>query len=213
GWARRAMALFQAEDARGVKASDRFLGIWNVGTVLVRKPPAEWAMELARNPAALPVRAVENPAVLRLHRFVPRVEFHPDHASAVRAARARDWAVGMGEHAVRPGAPGTLAFTVPPRPLAIRDQGGRIHLRYQAEQGAFFVVATTFDPGWRASVDGAPAGLWPTAACQIGVALPPGEHSLTLEYRDPLVPVGAALSLAALGVCGVLLVRKNRAFL
>jgi hypothetical protein len=213
GWARRAMDLFQAEDARGVKASDRFLGIWNVGTVLVRKPPAEWALELARNPEALPVRAVENPAVLRLHRFVPRVTFHASHEEAVRAARAGGWAVGMGEHAVRPGAPGALAFTVPPRPLAIRDQGGRIHLRYRAEQGAIFVAATTFDPGWRASVDGAPAPLWPTAACQIGVALPPGEHSLILEYRDPLVQVGAALSLAALGVCGVLLVRKNRAFL
>jgi hypothetical protein len=211
GWARRAATLFQAEGARGGRgAASRFLGVWNVGTVLERKTPAEWAAEAARDPRAVPVRAVENPAVLRLHRFVPRVAFHPTHAGAVRAARADGWAVAAREHAVGAGAPGTLAFTIPPRPLSIRDEGGHIHLRYRAEQGAFFVVATTFDPGWRASVDGEPAGLWPTAACQIGVALPPGEHSLTLEYRDRLVPAGAAVSLLALAVCGVLLGRKEK---
>lgn len=209
GWARRASVLFRAEGARGPGAASRFLGVWNVGTILQRKPPAEWAAEAVRDPEALPVRAVANPSVLRLHRFVPRVAFHPTHAEAVRAARAGGWAVAVEEHAVRAGAPGPLAFTVPPRPLAIRDEGGRIRLHYRAEAGAFFVVATTFDPGWRASLDGEPAALWPTAACQIGVALPPGEHRLTLEHRDPLVPVGAAVSLLALGVCGVLLVRKD----
>ena len=78
-----------------------------------------------------------------------------------------------------------------------------IRAGYQAEEGAFFVAAMTFDDGWRARLDGAPVPTFPTAACQLGVELPPGEHRLVLEYRDPFVPVGAAASLAALLIGGL----------
>ena len=39
----------------------------------------------------------------------------------------------------------------------------------------------TFDAGWRARLDGAPLATYPTAACQLGVELPAGEHRLDLE--------------------------------
>jgi uncharacterized membrane protein YfhO len=91
-----------------------------------------------------------------------------------------------------------VSYPVPPQPLQLRDDGGRIRLRYRAPQKAFFVVATTWDDGWRASVDGVPVRSYLTGLCQIGVELPAGEHQLRLEYHDPLVGLGAAVSLLTL---------------
>ena len=154
------------------------------------------------------LRRLENKHVLPRFRFVPRVTFHPSQAAAFAAARAAEWTVGREEHSVRAGSPRrTLVFTRPPHLLESADEGGRVRLRYRAEEGAFFVAATTFDEGWRALIDGAPAAVYPTAACQLGVVLPPGEHRLLLEYRDPFVPIGAAATLFALLV-GVLVYRR-----
>jgi len=191
--------------------SFHFLGVWNVRTVLMARrsldqPPA------GTDPALLGLRRLENLHVLPRFRFVPRVTFHPSQSAALAAARAADWAVAREEHAVQPGLPArTLVYTRPPRLLESADEGGRVRLRYRVEnEGAFFVAATTFDEGWQARIDGAPAAVYPTAACQLGVELPPGEHRLVLEYRDPFVPVGAAVSLFALLV-GVLLYRRPQA--
>jgi hypothetical protein len=118
---------------------------------------------------------------------------------AVAAAHAENWRVARQEHVVRPGRPpSALAFTRPPRLLDIADRGGRIEARYQSLEGAFLVAAMTFDPGWTASVEGRPVAIYPTAACQVGVELPAGEHRLVLQYRDPLVGLGAGVTLAAL---------------
>jgi hypothetical protein len=144
---------------------------------------------------------VANRYVVPRFRLVPRVTFHPTHAAALAAARAEDWRVERGEHCVRPGRrPQTVAYTVPARLLAVRDEVARIGIRYRAPGGAFFVSAMTYDRGWRASADGVPLTTYPTAACQLGVALPPGEHRLVLRYREPLAGLGGAISLLAL--CG-----------
>jgi hypothetical protein len=211
GWARRSLAVLHAEHGRP-EAELRYLGAWNVGTVLERKPAASWVAEVAEDPGAPPSVAVPNPHLLRRYRFVPRAVFHATWEEAVRAARATGWAVAAEEHCVRPkAAPGALGFTTPPRPLSINDQGGRLRLHYRAAEGAFFVAAVTFDPGWRATLDDEMAlEIWPTAAGQIGVALPPGEHRLELEYADPLVPVGAAVTAVALLGVIFLLVRWER---
>ncbi|HSF41502.1 MAG TPA: hypothetical protein VLT87_17010 [Thermoanaerobaculia bacterium] len=211
GWARRSLAVLHAERGQP-EVARRYLGAWNVGTILERKPAAEWTAELAQDPGAPPSRAVPNPHLLRRYRFVPRAVFHATWEDAVRAARERGWTVAGEEHCVRPGSsPGALGFTVPPRPLSINDQGGLLRLHYRAEEGAFFVAAVTFDTGWRATLDGGtPLEVWPTAAGQMGMALPPGEHRLELEYTDPLVPLGAAVTGAALLGVLFVLVRWER---
>ncbi|HEX4962731.1 MAG TPA: hypothetical protein VF173_17980 [Thermoanaerobaculia bacterium] len=206
GWAQAADEILRQEWPEPAR-SFRYLGAWNVRTVLMARrspdqPPA------GPEPELRDMRRLENAHVLPRFRFVPRVTFHPTHAAAVAAARASEWAVGREEQGVRPGSPSrTLAYTRPPRLLESADEGGRVRLHYQAEEGAFFVAATTFDEGWHAEVDGAPVPVDPTAACQLGVELPAGEHRLLLEYRDPFVPVGAAVSLAAL-LAGALLFRR-----
>jgi hypothetical protein len=134
--------------------------------------------------------------VLPRFRFVPRVTFHSTHLEALAAARAGGWNVARNEQCVGPAR--TVVYPQRALSLEVEDQGGRVRLRYRAPAGAFLVAATTFDPGWYARVDGSPLTVRSTAACQLGVELPPGEHRLDLQYRDPRVPAGAALSLAAL---------------
>ena len=206
GWARKSDEILSSE-WREPSRSSRYLGAWNVRTVLLARrssgePPA------GREPELRGLRRMENTHVLPRFRFVPRVSFHLNHAAALAAARAAAWSVAREEQAVRAEAPGTTrVYTRPPRLLESVDEGGRVRLRYQAQEGAFFVAAMTFDDGWQARVDGAPVPTLPTAACQLGVELPPGEHRLVLEYRDPFVPVGAAASLAAL-LIGALAYRR-----
>ncbi len=210
GWARASDEILSREWSAPSR-SFRYLGAWNVRTVLlVRRSPEE--PPAGPEPALQGLRRLENVHVLPRFRFVPRVTFHPSHAAAVAAARARDWSVAREEQAVRPDAPSQArTYTRPPRLLESADEGGRVRLRYQSQEGAFFVAAMTFDDGWRARLDGELIASFPTAAGQLGVELPPGEHRLVLEYKDPFVPVGAAISLAALLVGGLIYRRRGKA--
>jgi len=210
-WGARALETLHQDWSRPSNAAWRYLGVWNVSKVLLRKEPAAWAAEVKRDPDAPLMRELSNPFLLPRHRFAPRVTFHPDPASALAAARAAGYAVMRHEHAVRPGEPVETAFPRPPEPLELEERGGRLRMRYRSESGAFFVFATTFDEGWRAEVDGEPLEALPTAACQIGVELPAGEHVLDLRYRDPMVTLGAAITLATLAVVAAALLRERRA--
>jgi hypothetical protein len=212
GWGRVAMTVITEEwKMPDLALAYRFLGAWNVGAILVRKTPEQWAQDLAHDRTALPVRPVPNPYRLPRYRFVPQVGYQDSFGSALYLSRHEGYEVQRHEHVVREGeTPGEVFYPVPPQPLQLRDDGGRIRLRYRAPQKAFFVVATTWDDGWRASVDGAPVRSYLTGMCQIGVELPAGEHQLLLEYRDPLVGVGAAVSLLTLAGLAAVLARRKR---
>jgi hypothetical protein len=211
-WASRSVDTLHREwGGRSSENALRYLGAWNVGTLMLRKDPGDWLAEEKRDPKAPLMRVLENPYVLPRHRFVPRAVFHPDLDSALAAARADGYLLMRREHAVRAaGGQGETVYPRLPQPLELTDRGGRLRMRYRSESRAFFVVAATFDEGWRAEVDGAPVPVLATAACQIGLELPEGEHALELRYRDPLVPLGAAVSLAALAAIGMVLVRDRR---
>lgn len=210
-WASRALDILH-EDWKASDLPYRYLGVWNVGTILLRKDPATWAAESARDPAAPLMRELRNPFRLPRLRFVPGATFHGDEVSALAAARAEGYKLLWHEHCVvAPGeAPREGIYSRPPQPLEVEDRPGRLRLRYRAEGSALLILGDTFDPGWRATVDGAPLPLRPTAACQIAVELPPGEHRLEMAYRDPRVAVGAAVTLAALATMAALLLVLGR---
>jgi hypothetical protein len=213
GWAQNAATVALSEWGSGASGGEltfRFLGAWNVGAVLVRMPTTEWAKALASDPRAPGVRPVVNPYLMPRYRFVPRVSFHPTWGSALYLSRQQRYIVDGREHCVRPDQPPGEAEYVRPEVLELRDEGGRVVLRYRSPYKAFFVVASTFDDGWQATVDGAPVPAWPTGLGQIGVELPTGEHELLLAYHERLLPLGAAVTLAALGVWGLLVVRTKK---
>lgn len=207
-WGRKADDILKSE-APQPQRMYRYLGVWNVGNLLLTRkandPPA------VSDPLAAGLRRSRNPYVLSRFRFVPQAIFHPAYAEALAAARASEWRVARTEQLVRPGSPPeTVTFTRPPQLLDVADEGRRIAVGYRAGEGALFVLAMTFDAGWQATLDGAPVVLYPTAACQIGVRLPPGEHRLELRYHERLLGVGALITSLALIAGGVLLAIAGR---
>jgi hypothetical protein len=59
------------------------------------------------------------------------------------------------------------------------------------------VLADSYAPGWRASVDGQQVAIHPVNHLFRGVALGAGEHRVRFEYRPESVAAGAAPSLVA----------------
>jgi hypothetical protein len=97
------------------------------------------------------------------------------------------------------GIGGPLSFEVrSPQDIAVRTSLG---------SDAVVLVRVAYDPGWTATVDGAPAPVLPADGFLLGVPVHAGDHTVTLTYRDPQVvdalrwsaAVWAALLLAWLG--------------
>jgi hypothetical protein len=210
-WGNLALVILHSEWQQPELAY-RFLGTWNVGAVLLRKPVPVWAAELIRDRRALPVYPRVNPYPLPRYRFAPRASFHDSYGSALYVARSERYRSELHEHCVREGEPpGTFDFPGHPRLLSVRDEGGRIEIRYRSDAPAFFTAAVTFDEGWKGTLDGAsPVPLYPTAVCQMSTVLPAGEHTLRLRYSDPRIAIGAGLSLVAAALCAAVLWTLSR---
>jgi uncharacterized membrane protein YfhO len=73
----------------------------------------------------------------------------------------------------------------------------------------YVVLVDTFDPGWRATVDGVPAPVVRANLAFQAVAVPAGTHRIELVYRPRSLLVGLALSGAALATA--LVVGRRRA--
>ena len=63
-------------------------------------------------------------------------------------------------------------------------------------------------PGWEAEVDGKPAPLLRVDYAFRGVAVPAGEHRVTLAYRPLSFRAGLALTLSAFLIVVALLTRR-----
>ncbi|MEY4949575.1 MAG: hypothetical protein RL698_1786 [Pseudomonadota bacterium] len=66
---------------------------------------------------------------------------------------------------------------------AARVDGGEAEVTVEAPADATVLFRTTFHPGWRATVDGAPAATMALTPGLIGVDVPAGTHRLRLDYR------------------------------
>jgi len=94
----------------------------------------------------------------------------------------------------------------------------QVRLDVRATAPSIVVVRTSFDDGWTATVDGAPAAVVPVDGFLQGVAVPAGDHDVRLTYRDDAVTVGmragvaawAALALAAGAAAVAAGVRRRR---
>ena len=78
-----------------------------------------------------------------------------------------------------------------------------------APPGGLLVVACTFDPTWKARVDGNPAEILRADGFLTALRVPAGEHDVVLTYEDRSLAAGGAVTLLSL-VAGIVLVRSGR---
>ncbi|MBN1825288.1 MAG: YfhO family protein [Candidatus Eisenbacteria bacterium] len=98
--------------------------------------------------------------------------------------------------------------------VIVEREPERVVVDCAAGRARLLVLADVFYPGWRVSVDGAPARIWRTNRILRGVAIPAGAHRVVFTYRPLSFRVGSALSLlslAALAALGFRAIRLRRA--
>lgn len=59
----------------------------------------------------------------------------------------------------------------------------RVVIESQSAEAAFLVLSDSDDPGWQATIDGAPAPIYRTNVLLRGVAVPAGKHRVEFVYR------------------------------
>ena len=99
--------------------------------------------------------------------------------------------------------------------IAITTYGPRaVEIAADMRSAGLVVLTDVFYPGWRAFVDGQPAGVLPANGLFRGVVVPAGQHAVRFEYAPLSFTVGCAASVVALvillgaGVC--LMVQSRR---
>lgn len=78
----------------------------------------------------------------------------------------------------------------------VEDYNAKLKVVTSSPGGENITVWKTQFPGWVAEVDGLPAGFRTVHGPYRSIALPPGEHTVTVRYRPVYFPTGAAISVA-----------------
>jgi hypothetical protein len=138
------------------------------------------------------VAAVSEPVPLRF--VAESVRAGPPPAGAVPSAE-RAWVEGAPEEV--DGARGSVH--------SLREEPDHIELEVEATRPTALVVLDGYFPGWRATVNGKPAPVWP-AGTHRAVWVPAGRSVVQMDYRPRGLRSGLVLSaLAAAAVMGIAL--------
>ena len=212
-WSARGAETVFATMARAPRAAAPILRRRSVAGVLRLRPGTPRSREEAdRVPRAelLELLALRDPRPFA---------FLATEARPVRGAE--EWSrtvVALGEAAasvacVDAAHAGALPTCLSGGDAAVRERKpGRVRIQVVAAgpDPAFLAVNQTWDPGWRATVDGRPTPILLTDLSLSGLMVPPGRHEVVLRYEDPAVTAGLALGAAGLVACGALALRGRR---
>jgi hypothetical protein len=77
-------------------------------------------------------------------------------------------------------------------------QPNRVELRARLDRPGLVILADTYYPGWRLTIDGRPAPIFRANRMMRGAAVPEGEHSLVYTYAPLSFRIGAMVSTAGL---------------
>jgi hypothetical protein len=78
-------------------------------------------------------------------------------------------------------------------------QAHRLLLASETAGPSWVVISQSYDPNWRATVDGAPVKVFRGNHAYTALQVPGGKHVIEMEYKDRAFQLGSGLSLAALG--------------
>jgi hypothetical protein len=136
---------------------------------------------------AAPAEIVPVPRTER-YSFAGRLERVPD-AGGFRYALEHNAAdPSVAYIAAEPFAP------APARVTRVRETANSATIAVTATGRAFLVASVTGHRYWSATIDGHPAPLIATNIAYQGLVVPAGTHTIAMRYRNPFVPIGAAIS-------------------
>ena len=108
--------------------------------------------------------------------------------------------------------PSPAAGSGPPGEVSYAQLGTQsARMEVVAPAPAVVLVRVPFDPNWHASVDGKPGRILPADDLDMGIAVPPGRHVVTLAYDDPWIGyglLGSVFGVTLLGAAFVVLRRR-----
>jgi len=108
------------------------------------------------------------------------------------------------------GAPGAPSAAAAARALRVgRDAPDRFEADVDQDGPGWLVRVVTHDPGWRASLDGAPVPLLRANHAFQAVLVPAGHHHVAIVYRPSSVLAGLALSAVALPLAALAFARAR----
>jgi hypothetical protein len=86
-----------------------------------------------------------------------------------------------------------------------------VMLRTASDTGGVVVLHDTFAYGWKATIDGKPAGVFPVNILSRGVVVPLGAHTIRMWYAPPGLRWGAITSAATalLMILGMMVLRRT----
>jgi hypothetical protein len=80
--------------------------------------------------------------------------------------------------------------------LTSRWRPGDVGVDVESPLGSLVVLGETRSRGWRATIDGAPAVIYPVDELFQGIAVPPGRHRVHWRFESPGFFFGLALAAA-----------------
>lgn len=92
----------------------------------------------------------------------------------------------------------------------VRDEETLVEVEADLVAPGLLVLGDSYMRGWRATVDGERAPIFPTNHLFRGVPVPAGRHAVRFEYRPQSVRAGGVLALAGVAIWTVLVTRSRR---
>ena len=155
----------------------------------------------------------ENPQALPRAFYVPSVEVVPDASALLqRLAYGRDDLRRVALVEQPPSSGFTAASDARPGGEAeiIVDEPEHVVVRVSAPARGFLHLADQYFPGWRATVNGAPAPILRANYAFRAVEVPAGTSTVEFRYRPVSVLIGAAITAITLAGLAILAFRSAR---
>ena len=86
----------------------------------------------------------------------------------------------------------------------VRHEPQRVELSATLERPGLVILADTYYPGWRLTIDGKPAPIFRANRMMRGATVPAGKHTLVYTYEPGSFRIGAIVSLAGATVLLIL---------
>lgn len=90
------------------------------------------------------------------------------------------------------------ADPAPGRVLEWQEDSSGARIEVESRGVGFLVMSVTRHKYWTTAIDGIEVPAVPVNLTYQGVVVPPGRHVVTMRYRNPLIAVGGAISVATL---------------